>query len=120
MVAEMGVEDLISLLQKQIVILKERASEHGAFDMFERAANNCRGEQSKSDLADVLASVKMARLEGNPFNEDSLIDYLNYRAIETIFIVSEMRARKVSKQEDFLEVIEKVRSVNDIFRVCES
>lgn len=91
MKTELTVEDLIGLLEKQIEILKERAQEHGAFDVFQRAADGCKEKYLREDIADVMASVKFARLEGNPFNEDSLIDYLNYRAIETIFQVNELR-----------------------------
>ena len=90
---ELTVEDLIGLLEKQIAVLKERASEHGAFDMFQRAANNLGRQLSKAELAGVLAAVKLARLEGNPFNEDSLIDLLNYQAIKAIFDVNELRRR---------------------------
>lgn len=91
MKTELTVEDLITLLEKQIAVLRERASEHGAFDMFQRAANNIGKQYSKAELAGVLAAVKLARLEGNPFNEDSLIDYLNYIAIKAIFDVNGLR-----------------------------
>lgn len=92
---ELTVEDLINLLEKQIAVLKERASEHGAFDMFadvSKMYSSKPGQHaSKSDVARMLACVKRARLNQNPFNEDSLIDYLNYKAIKAIFDVNELR-----------------------------
>lgn len=91
MKTKLGVDDLIDILEKQIEVLKERAQEHGAFDVFDRAATISKDNNGKSTVVDVMAAVKMARLEANPFNYDSLVDYLNYRAIETIFIVNGLR-----------------------------
>jgi hypothetical protein len=86
---ELTVKDLINILEKQAQILVERAKEHGAFDSFTRAGEY--SGHSPAEVAHMLCGVKRARLESNPFNEDSLIDLLNYQAIETIFRVNEMR-----------------------------
>lgn len=99
MTKELTVEDLIGLLEKQIVVLKERAKEHGAFDVFEDIArmysSKPKHHASKSDVARMMACVKRARLNQNPFNEDSLIDYLNYKSIKVIFDVNELRRNHI-------------------------
>jgi len=86
------VEKLVSILEMQANILRERAKEHGSFDVFERA-----GELSGMDAMQVITAmigVKKARLERNPFNEDSLLDLLNYQAIATMYWVKQRQESK--------------------------
>jgi hypothetical protein len=89
---EITVQELVQLLEKQAQILIQRAEQHGTFDVFARAGEFC--GQSASQVAMTMCAVKRARLENNPFNEDSLLDLLNYQAITTIFRVNELRKEK--------------------------
>jgi hypothetical protein len=86
------VEKLVSLLEKQAAILRERAKEHGSFDVFERASYHA--DCGIEEVLSVMVGVKKARLERNPFNEDSLLDLLNYQAIATMYWVKQRQESK--------------------------
>jgi len=86
------VEKLVSLLEKQAEILRERAKEHGSFDVFERASYHA--DMGIEEVLSAMVGVKKARLERNPFNEDSLIDLLNYQAIATMYWVKQRQESK--------------------------
>lgn len=92
------VQELVQLLEKQAQVLIQRAEQHGSFDVFSRAGEFC--GQSASEVAATMCGVKRARLENNPFNEDSLIDLLNYQAIAIIFKVNELRKNKEKEQNE--------------------
>lgn len=86
------VEQLIEIMAVQTNVLKERAEQHGSFDVFKRA-----GEIAGLKTGDVLLAmmaIKQARLETNPFNKDSLVDLLNYQAIATMYTVKKMQEEK--------------------------
>jgi hypothetical protein len=86
-----NVEQLIELLEKQIAVLKERAAEHGSFDVFVSAAHHA--GLGTGGVIKAMIGVKMARLETNPYNEDSLIDLLNYQAIHTMYWLEGMKGK---------------------------
>jgi hypothetical protein len=86
------VEKLVALLEKQAAILRERAKEHGSFDVFERAS--WLADMGVDEVLNAMIGVKKARLERNPFNEDSLLDLLNYQAIATMYMVKKMQEEK--------------------------
>lgn len=67
---------LPAMLRKMADIIESRKEQHGAYDVFTRI-----GELSgltAAQVADVLCAVKIARLESNPSNADSLLDAMNY------------------------------------------
>jgi len=86
------VEKLVSILEMQANILRERAKEHGSFDVFERASYHA--DMGVEEVLSAMIGVKKARLERNPFNEDSLLDLLNYQAIATMYWVKQRKESK--------------------------
>jgi hypothetical protein len=89
------VRELVQLLEKQAQVLIQRAEQHGSFDVFARAGEFC--GQTPCEVALTMCAVKRARLENNPFNEDSLIDLLNYQAITTIFRVNQLKKERTEE-----------------------
>jgi hypothetical protein len=87
-----NVEQLISLLEKQIIVLKERAAEHGSFDVFVRAAYHA--DLPPLGMIKAMMGMKTARLENNPDNQDSLIDLLNYQAIYTFYWLKSLKGKQ--------------------------
>lgn len=86
------VEQVLALLDEQKKVLMERATQHGSFDVFERAGKHA--GISALEVATTMCAVKKARLETNPDNWDSLVDLLNYQAIATVMSVNLAREAK--------------------------
>ena len=86
------VEQLLEIMTVQTNVLKERAEQHGSFDVFKRAGEIA-GMKTR-DVLQAMMAIKQARLETNPFNKDSLVDLLNYQAIATMYTVKKMQEEK--------------------------
>jgi hypothetical protein len=86
------VEQLLEIMTEQTSVLKERAEQHGSFDVFKRAGEIA-GMKTR-DVLQAMMAIKQARLETNPFNKDSLVDLLNYQAIATMYTVKKMQEEK--------------------------
>jgi hypothetical protein len=92
------VEELVGMLRRQADILEERAAQHGSFDVFERAAQIA--ETDVYQVLNCMCAIKKARLEKNPFNEDSLLDLMNYEAIQKLMKVRELQAELYYKPQE--------------------
>jgi hypothetical protein len=77
------------LLEKQGKVLQTKAKQYGSFDLFKRAAQHA--EMEESSVIWALIGVKRAKVEADPFNEDALVDLLNYLSIATVMAVQKKR-----------------------------
>lgn len=96
------VEQVLDLFEEQKKVLVERSQQHGSFDVFDRAAEHA--NLKPSEVVRALVGIKRARLETNPYSEDSLVDLLNYQAISTVMTVNLERAKRdeIDRRMDML------------------
>lgn len=94
-------------------ILDQRGREYGdCFDLFERMATRFGytiGDKiTPYQAARIMIELKLARLDLNPYSEDSIIDIINYTALAGAMQSHEDtkdRPRKTLKEIDFSDVL---------------
>ena len=99
-------------------ILKQRGSQYGdCFELFERMATRfgyTLGEKvTPYQAARIMIELKLARLDLNPYSEDSIIDIINYTALAGAMqsyqdvkdAGKEPRKRVALKDIDFQEIL---------------